>query len=109
VVSLPGSHNRAAYGPKDSKRRPERKRLLATVDYDIYEVVGRVKQKMKHTSPFGLEVLSRAPAIWAFILTLDSLLQTTQWSKERSETKFSGASFHDGSFLSFASFLSQVR
>ena len=38
----------------------------------IYEVIGRVKQKILHTSPLDPGRLSRAPPR-AFILTLDSL------------------------------------
>jgi hypothetical protein len=55
----------------------------------IYEVVGPVNRKIRHTSPYGLGGLSRAPFFWAFISTLDSPPNPTSWSEERSETKFS--------------------
>jgi hypothetical protein len=44
----------------------------AKVEYAIYEVVGHVKVKIRHTFPLRSGGLSRAPHRGPFILTIDS-------------------------------------
>lgn len=64
----------------------------------IYEVVGVVKQKIRHTFPLGIRRAVKG-ARRAFISILDGPPDPQQWSEERSETKFSGASFLSGRVL----------
>jgi hypothetical protein len=60
----------------------------------IYEVVGHVKRKMKHTSPIGLERLSRAPVFSAFISTLDSLSSPHNGARNEAKRRSVELSFH---------------
>ena len=90
--------------PPPSAKRPPLRELK--ILYPIYEGVGSVKQKSKksmhvftpnaHTSPGGRRRAVKG-ARRAFILTLDSPSRPTQLKRERSETKFSEASFPAGS------------
>jgi len=71
----------------------------------IYEGIGSVKQKNKKSADQIKKMHTHLPADGeavkgarqAFILTLDSLSRPTKSQRERSETKFSEASFPVGS------------
>jgi hypothetical protein len=60
----------------------------------IYEVVGHVKRKIRHTSPFGLGGLSRAPVFWAFISTLDSPPNPHNGARNEAKRSSVEPSFH---------------
>jgi hypothetical protein len=66
--------------------------------FAIYEVVGRVKRKIRQSSPFGVGRAVKGAVFSAFILTLDSpaKLTTMERGTKRNEVQWSFRSMAEG-------------